>query len=50
MTLDDALATGVLDFNQGQLDVEVTLRANIDGEATDETFRVVGLAHERRTP
>jgi len=45
MTLDDALATGALDFDHGHLDVEVTVSANIDGVATEETFRVVGLAH-----
>ena len=45
MTLDDALATGVLDFDHGKLDVEVTVSAIVDGTATEETFRVVGLAH-----
>jgi IS5 family transposase len=45
MTLDEALATGALDFDHGQLDVDVIVSANIDGMVTEEVVRVVGLAH-----
>jgi len=44
MKLDEALATGALDFDKGRLDVEVVIAARIDGALVEETFRVVGLA------
>jgi len=46
MTLDDALATGTLDFDHGRLDVDVVIETQVDGEAAQETFRVVGLARK----
>ena len=44
MKLDEALATGALDFEKGRLDVEVTLAARVDGKLVEATFRVVGIA------
>jgi hypothetical protein len=45
LTLDMALATGALEFDRGRLDVDVAVPAVIDGVATEELFRLVGLAH-----
>jgi hypothetical protein len=44
MKLDEALATGALDFDKDRLDVEVVLSTRVDGEHVEETFRVVGIA------
>jgi hypothetical protein len=48
LTLDEALGTSMLDFEHGRLDVDVTIAANLDGEVTEEAFRVVGLEHPDR--
>ncbi|WP_437741767.1 hypothetical protein WME73_41300 [Sorangium sp. So ce302] len=44
MKLDEALATGALDFEKGRLDVDVVLAARVDGKRVEGTFRVVGIA------
>ncbi len=45
-TLNEALETGLLDFDRGQLDIDVVIAAKLDGELVEEVFRVVGLARE----
>jgi len=46
MTLDDALGTGMLEFDRGRLDIDVVIATKVDREATEETFRLVGLARK----
>ena len=44
MKLEQALSTGVLDFKDDRLDVDVVITARLDGKNVDEVFRVVAIA------
>ena len=44
LKLEEALSTGVLNFKEDRLDVDVVIGARIDGKSVEEVFRVVGIA------
>lgn len=46
MRVEEALATGALDFHDDELDLDVEIEASRSGVVERETFRLVGLHHD----